>query len=75
MHLFSEELKLGINMTACYGAKGIAVLPLFPIFRPFFHFHKNPSSSVISGTFSRENRHYENENAKIVLKIVNSESK
>jgi hypothetical protein len=38
------------------GAKGIAVLPLFPIFRPFFHFHKNLSSSVISGTFSRENR-------------------
>ena len=38
------------------GAKGIAVLHLFPIFRQFFHFHKNPSSSVISGTFSRENR-------------------
>ena len=38
------------------GAKGIAVLPLFPIFRQFFHFHENPSSSVISGTFSRENR-------------------
>jgi hypothetical protein len=38
------------------GAKGIAVLPLFPIFRQFFHFHKNHSSSVISGTFSRENR-------------------
>ena len=38
------------------GAKGIAVLPLFPIFRQFFHFRKNPSSSVISGTFSRENR-------------------
>jgi hypothetical protein len=38
------------------GAKGIAVLPLLPIFRQFFHFHKNPSSSVISGTFSRENR-------------------
>jgi hypothetical protein len=38
------------------GAKGIAVLPLFPIFRQFFHFHKNLSSSVISGTFSRENR-------------------
>ena len=33
-----------------------AVLPLFPIFRQFFHFHENPSSSVISGTFSRENR-------------------
>ena len=38
------------------GVKGLGVLPLFPIFRPFFHFHKNPSSSVISGTFSRENR-------------------
>ena len=38
------------------GAKGIAVLPLFPIFRQFFHFHENPSSSVISGTFSRKNR-------------------
>ena len=38
------------------GAKGIAVLPLFPIFRQFFHFHENPSSSVISGTFSPENR-------------------
>ena len=38
------------------GAKGIAVLPLFPIFRQFFHSHENPSSSVISGTFSRENR-------------------
>ena len=24
------------------GAKGIAVLPLFPIFRQFFHFHENP---------------------------------
>ena len=42
---------------AMAGAKGIAVLPLFPIFRQFFHFHENPSSSsVISGTFSRENR-------------------
>jgi hypothetical protein len=41
---------------ASIGAKGIAVLPLLPIFPPFFHFHKNPSSSVISGTFSRENR-------------------
>ena len=38
------------------GAKGIAVLPLLPIFRHFFHLHKNLSSSVISGTFSRENR-------------------
>jgi hypothetical protein len=38
------------------GAKGVVVLPLFPIFRHFFHFHKNPSSSVISGTFSCENR-------------------
>ena len=38
------------------GANGIAVLHLFPIFRPFFPFHKNLSSSVISGTFSRENR-------------------
>ena len=38
------------------GAKGIAVLHHLPIFRQFFHFHKNPSSSVISGTFSRENR-------------------
>jgi hypothetical protein len=31
-----------------------------PIFRPFFHFHENPSSSVISGTFSRENRFRQN---------------
>ena len=39
------------------GAKGIAVLPLFPIFRHFFHFHQNLLiSSAISGTFSRENR-------------------
>ena len=38
------------------GAKGLGVLPLLPNFRHFFHFHKNPSSSVISGTFSRENR-------------------
>jgi hypothetical protein len=38
------------------GAKWIAVLHHLPIFRPFFHFHKNPSSSVLSGTFSRENR-------------------
>ena len=38
------------------GAKGIAVLHHLPIFRPFFHFHENLSSSVISGTFSRENR-------------------
>jgi hypothetical protein len=38
------------------GAKGLGVLPHLPIFRPFFHFHKNPSISVISGTFSRENR-------------------
>jgi hypothetical protein len=37
------------------GAKGIAVLHHLPIFRHFFHFHKNPSSSVLSGTFSREN--------------------
>ena len=37
-------------------AKGLGVLPLLPIFRHFFHFHKNPSSSVISDTFSRENR-------------------
>ena len=28
------------------GAKGIAVLHHLPIFRLFFHFHKNPSSSV-----------------------------
>ena len=34
-----------------------AVLPLLPIFRHFFRFHKNLSSSVISGTFSRENRY------------------
>jgi hypothetical protein len=38
------------------GAKGLGVLPLLSIFRPFFHFHKNPSSFVISGTFSREDR-------------------
>ena len=37
-------------------AKGLGVLHHFPIFRQFFHFHENPSSSVISGTFSRENR-------------------
>ena len=34
------------------GAKGLGVLHHFPIFRQFFHFHENPSSSVISGTFS-----------------------
>ena len=38
------------------GAKGLGVLHHLPIFRHFFHFHKNPSSSVISVTFSRENR-------------------
>jgi hypothetical protein len=27
-----------------------------PIFRQFFHFHENPSSSVISGAISRETR-------------------
>ena len=37
------------------GAKGIAVLHHLPIFRQIFHFHENPSSSVISGTISREN--------------------
>jgi len=37
------------------GAKGLGVLHHFPIFRPFFHFHKNLSSSVISVAFSREN--------------------
>jgi hypothetical protein len=26
------------------GAKGLGVLPHLPIFRQFFHFHKNPSS-------------------------------
>jgi hypothetical protein len=36
------------------GAKGLGVLHHLPIFRHFFHFHKNPSSSVISGTNSRE---------------------
>jgi len=50
-HLEIEEL---ISYTT--GAKGLGVLPLSPNFRQFFHFHKNPSSSVISGTFSRENR-------------------
>jgi len=36
------------------GAKGVVVLHNFPIFRQFFHFHENPSSSVISSvTFSR----------------------
>jgi hypothetical protein len=43
-------------LTTPGGAKGIAVLHHLPIFRQFFHFHKNLSSSVISGTFSRENR-------------------
>ena len=38
------------------GAKGLGVLHHLPFFRQFFHFHKNLSSSVISGTFSRENR-------------------
>ncbi len=38
------------------GLRLLGVLPLFPIFRQFFHFRKNPSSSVISGTFSRQNR-------------------
>ena len=34
-------------------AKGLGVLHQLPFFRQFFHFHKNPLSSVISGTFSR----------------------
>jgi len=37
------------------GAKGLGVLPLFPIFRHFFIFLKNLSSYVISVAFSREN--------------------
>jgi hypothetical protein len=41
---------------ASAGAKGLGVLHHFPIFRQFSHFHENPSSSVISGAFSRENR-------------------
>jgi hypothetical protein len=51
-----ELLEKHNGSTVMSGAKGIAVLPLFPIFRQFFHFHENPASSVISGTFSRENR-------------------
>ena len=46
---------LGDDRGLLFAAKGIAVLHHLPIFRQFFHFHKNPSSSVLSGTFSREN--------------------
>jgi len=49
----SSETPRGRELTL--GAKGLGVLPLFPIFRHFFHFHKNPSSFVISVAFSREN--------------------
>ena len=45
---------LGSGLTPS-GAKGLGVLHHLPIFRPFFHFHKNLSSSVISVAFSREN--------------------
>jgi len=38
------------------GAKGLGVLHHLPNFRPFFQLHKFPQSSVISGTFSHENR-------------------
>jgi len=38
------------------GAKGIALLHHFHNFRHFFHFHKNLSGSVLSGTNSLENR-------------------
>ena len=55
-HGRAEALLIAAHGHWAEGAKGIAVLPLFPIFRQFFHFHENPSSSVISGTFSRENR-------------------
>jgi len=44
------------NFSTSAGAKGLGVLHHLPIFRPFFHFHKNLSRSVLSGTFSRENR-------------------
>ena len=44
-----------INTFFISGAKGLGVLHHLPIFRPFFHFHENPSSSVISVAFSREN--------------------
>jgi hypothetical protein len=50
-----QVLSTNGNLHMDAGAKGLGVLPLLPIFCPFFHFHKNPSSSVISGTFSREN--------------------
>ena len=33
-----------------HGAQGIAALPLLPISRQVFHFHKNPTTSVISVT-------------------------
>jgi len=46
----------GQNEEAVRGAKGLGVLPLLPNLRQFFHFHKNLSSSVIPGTFFRENR-------------------
>jgi hypothetical protein len=59
LHTIVENLETDLSSNSSRfdgGAKGRAVLPLFPNFRQFFHFHKNPSSSVISGTFSRENR-------------------
>ena len=55
MHLVGSGKRVEVN-EAFVGAKGIAVLHHLPIFRHFFHFHKNLSSSVLSGTFSRENR-------------------
>ena len=53
---FAEYVEKKVDLDQLLGAKGLGVLPLFPIFRHFFNFHKNLSSSVISGTFSRENR-------------------
>ena len=38
------------------GLRGWEFCTICPFFRQFFHFHKNLSSSVLSGTFSRENR-------------------
>ena len=48
-HMFGHGIPMTAP-TAASGAKGIALLHHLPIFRQFFHFRKNPSSSVISGT-------------------------
>jgi len=45
-----QKLTDETSLSGHSGAKGLGVLHHLPFFRQFFHFHKNPSSSVISGT-------------------------